>query len=140
MANDGNETEESTIADILNQGVNKVLDTTEELLDRGADELYKGVVATENLVERADVGLTKMRLQAEEEEHIWYQMCTTGALMIIDSAEGLLNSTPSELKSKNSLGYVGGLLGGVVRILLGFPAIVIEETVRYAVKKIAEKE
>ena len=141
MVTDDNGTDESTIEDILNLGKNKVLDTAEELLEKGADGLYKGLVATENFVEKADVGLTGMRHEAREEQHIWYQMWTTGTEMFTDSAKGLLGSKPSELKSKSTLGYIGGILGGgALSVLSIIPVAIVEESARYAARKIAEKK
>lgn len=141
MATDENETGESTIEDILNLGKKKVLDTADELLDKGADKLYDGLVATERLMEKADVGLTELQHEAREDQHFWYQMWTTGTGMFTDSAKGLLGSKASELKSKSTLGYIGGILGGgALSILSIVPVAIVEETARYAARKIAEKK
>ena len=151
MANDDNGTKESTIRDILTLGGETARARADDLLEEGKQRagelsdtvlpyLTEGRRRTEELSDRTQKGYTNMLECARAEEHLWYQMWSTGSEMFTDAGKALLGSTPSELKGKSLLNYVGGLLGGGVISLFSVPAFILEETIRYTARKISEKK
>lgn len=158
MTTDDNRTEEPTIEDILNLGRSRATAKAGELLGEGKGLLQEGKKRAGELSDTVQPYLTEGRRRAEElsdrtqktytsmlecakgESHLWYQMWAYGAKTFTDSAKGLMGSKPSELKSKSGLSYVCGLLGGTLVSILSLPALIVEEGVRYAAKKMAEKK
>lgn len=158
MATDDTGTEERTIEDILTLGRSRakakagvLLGEGKGLLEEGkkrAGELSdtvqpyvsKGVRRAGELSDRTQKTYSSMLECAKGESHLWYQMWTAGSGMVTDSAKGLLGSKPSELKGKSGLGYACGLLGGTLVSILSLPALIVEEGVRYAARKIAENK
>lgn len=158
MATDDNRTEEPTIEDILNLGRSKATAKAGELLGEGRGLLQEGRKRAGELSDTVQPYLTEGRRRAGElsdrtqktytsmmecakgESHLWYQMWAYGAKTFTDSAKGLMGSKPSELKSKSGLSYVGGLLGGTLVSILSLPALIVEEGVRYAARKLSEKK